>query len=321
MFNLTFLTPFAGLVALVVLVPLVALYAVSDQARRVRSALGLQEPRDRRPAIIAAMVVMAALVGLAAAQPVLAQTKRRPVRSDAEVLVVIDTSRSMLASAAPGGQTRFDRAKDEAVRLRAQLPGVPVGVASMTDRTLPHLFPSSDDRLFRATVEQAVGIERPPPIAYLRTGVTTLAALTAVVTRGFFASTAKHRVLVVFTDGETRRFDVAGLGTVLRRSPGVRPVFVHVWGPNELVYADGVPEPDYRADPGSEAKLARAAAAAGGASFGEDRLTSAADSVRDFLETGPTVAEPRSASELSLARFLLVAAALPLVFVLVRLAR
>ena len=71
----------------------------------------------------------------------------------------------------------------------------------------------------------------------------------------------------------------------------------------------------------SDAKLARAAAAAEGASFGEDQLASAMDSVRGFLGTGPTVAEPHSTSELSLARFLLLAAALPLLFVLVRLSR
>ena len=321
MLHLTFLTPLAGLVALVVLVPIVALFAVSDQATRVRSVLGLEEPRDRRPAIVVAMVAVAALIGLAAAQPVLAQTRTRPVRSDAEVLVVIDTSRSMLASTSPAGQSRLDRAKEEAVRLRAQFSDVPVGVASMTDRTLPHLFPNADQRLFRSTVEQAIDIEQPPPIAYLRTGVTTLAALTAVVTRGFFSSTAQHRVLVVLTDGETRRYDAAGLGTVLRRGVGVRPVFVHVWSPNEVVYTDGVPEPDYRADPASDAKLARAAALAGGTSFGENQLASAADSVRGFLGTGPTVPEPRSASELSLARLLLLAAALPLLFVLVRLSR
>ena len=39
---------------------------------------------------------------------------------------------------------------------------MPVGVSSFTDRTLPHLFPIADEELFRATVEQAVDIERPP---------------------------------------------------------------------------------------------------------------------------------------------------------------
>jgi hypothetical protein len=321
MVRLTFLTPLAGLVGLLGLVPLVALFAVSGQARRVRSALRLREPTDRRPAAAVAIVAVSALVGLAAAQPVVGQTQTRPVRADAEVLFVIDTSRSMLASSGPSAPTRLDRAKAEAIRLRAEFPDVPVGVASMTDRTLPHLFPNADEKAFRVTVEQAIGIERPPPIAYLRTGVTTLAALTAVVTRGFFSPFARHRVLVVFTDGETRPFDAAGLGTVLRRGSGVRIVFVHVWNPDELVYTNGAPEPDYRADPRSEAELARAATAAEGASFGEDGLPSAATAVRGFLETGPMVAEQRSTTELSLGRYLLLAATLPLLFLLLRLSR
>jgi hypothetical protein len=316
-----FLTPLAGFIALLGLVPLVVLSSMSDHARRVRSALRLSEPTDHRPAAAAAMVVLAALVGLAAAQPVVAQTQTRPIRADAEVLVVIDTSRSMLASTGPSAPTRLDRAKAEALRLRAELLDVPVGVASMTDRTLPHLFPNADETVFRATVEQAIGIEQPPPIAYLRTGVTTLAALTAVVTRGFFSPSARHRVLVVLTDGETRPFDAAGLGTVLQRGPGVRVVFVHVSNPGELVYTNGVPEPDYRPDVRSEAELTRAASAAGGSAFSEERLASAATAVHSLLGTGPTASERRSETELSLGRYLLFAATLPLLFLLVRLSR
>ena len=220
--NVTFLTPIAGLVALLGLVPLAVLFAVSDHATRVRHALGVDQPTNRRTVTAIAIGSIAVLVGLATAQPLLAQTQTQPVRSDAEALFVIDTSRSMLASTAPLGPTRIDRAKQDALSLRAKLPDVPVGVASLTDRTLPHLFPNADEQAFRATVEQAIDIEQPPPIAYLRTGVTTMAALTAVVTRGFFSPTASHRVLVVFTDGESRPFDAAGLGAVLRRGSGVR---------------------------------------------------------------------------------------------------
>ena len=52
-------------------------------------------------------LLRAALLGVAASQPVLRTTHSIPVRSDAEVLFVIDGSRSMLASSAPGARTRL----------------------------------------------------------------------------------------------------------------------------------------------------------------------------------------------------------------------
>ena len=321
MIHLTFVTPLAGLVALLGAAPLLVLFAVSDYAESVRSALSVAEPRFSRSVTAGAIVAVAIPVGLAAAQPVLAKADVQRVRSDAEALFVIDTSRSMLASDGASAATRLDRAKAEAVRLRAKLPELKVGVASMTDRTLPHLFPSADRDLFRATVDDAVGIEQPPPIAYLNTGVTTFAALTAIVTRGFFTPSVSHRVAVVFTDGETRPFDAAGLGLVLRRSPGVRPIFVHVWHPNELVYSGGFPEPDYQPDQSSDAKLEGAARAARGKVFGEGDLAAAAKAVRSYMATGPTMAEERAEHEFPLSRILLILAAVPLLVLLVRLSR
>jgi von Willebrand factor type A domain len=319
--HLTFVTPLAGLVALLGAAPLLVLFAVSDYAESVRSALSVAEPRFSRSVTAVAIVAVAILVGLAAAQPVLAKADVQRVRSDAEALFVIDTSRSMLASNGASAATRLDRAKAEAVRLRAKLPELKVGVASMTDRTLPHLFPSADRDLFRATVDDAVGIEQPPPIAYLNTGVTTFAALTAIVTRGFFTPSVSHRVAVVFTDGETRPFDASGLGLVLRRSPGVHPIFVHVWHPNELVYSGGFPEPDYQPDQSSDAKLEGAARAARGKVFGEGDLAAAAKAVRSYMATGPTMAEERAEHEFPLSRILLILAAVPLLVLLVRLSR
>ena len=38
-----------------------------------------------------------------------------------------------------------------------------VGIASLTDRVLPHLFPSTDVDVFEATIERSMAIERPPP--------------------------------------------------------------------------------------------------------------------------------------------------------------
>ena len=61
-----------------------------------------------------------------------------------EVVVVLDTSRSMLASASPGAPTRFERAVGFGAALRSRVGDVPFGLASFTDRVLPHLFPTLD---------------------------------------------------------------------------------------------------------------------------------------------------------------------------------
>ena len=319
--GLTFLSPLGALVALVGLVPLLALVTMSARARQIRARLGLSGPVGPPLGIGAAVAAVAVLVGLAAAQPVVGQTREQAVRSDAEIIVLLDISRSMLASVGPSGQTRLERAKLEALRLREEFPDVPVGVASFTDRTLPHLFPVADEQLFRATVEEAIDIERPPPIALLRTGVTTLAALSAVANRGYFSTHAQHRVLVTFTDGETRPFDPESVGAGLRRGRGIRAYFVHVWDARERVYTNGKPEADYQPDPTSGEQLDRLAAAVRGSSFGEGEVSAVAAAVRRAVGTGPTVSEIEARTQLSLGPYILLAAAFPVAFLLVRLAR
>jgi von Willebrand factor type A domain len=318
--HLSFLTPLAALVALVGILPLAASLRVSRRARRIRSTLQLAEPGRIRYATVVAVVALACLVGLAAAQPVLARTREQRVRSDAEVIFVLDISRSMLAST-PTGPTRLQRAKAEALRLRLQFPDVPIGIASLTDRTLPHLLPSADEEAFQRTLDQAIEVEQPPPTAYFQTIGTTLAALSSIETRNFFTPSTRHRVIVVFTDGESRRVDASALAATLRRPPAIRSVFVHVWHDDERVYSNGFPETDYSPNPGSGASLQRIASVAGGASFDENRLGAVAGKVRDFLGTGPTVAQDRSRHEVSLAPYLMLLAALPLVLLLVRLSR
>jgi hypothetical protein len=319
--GLTFLSPLAALVALVALVPVAALMVTSARARQVRSGLGLAGPLGLPLGVAAAVAAVAVLIGLAAAQPVVAQTREQEVRADAEIIVLLDISRSMLASVGPSGRTRLERAKLEALRLREKFPDVPVGVASFTDRTLPHLFPVADEQLFRATVEEAIDIERPPPIALLRTGVTTLAALSAIANRGYFSTHAVDRVLVTFTDGETRPFDPESVGAGLRRGRGIRAFFVHVWDARERVYTNGKPEVDYQPDPTSSEQLQQLADAVRGSSFGEDETSALEGAVRRALGTGPMTNATESQTQLSLGPYLLLAAVLPVTFLLVRLAR
>jgi hypothetical protein len=305
----------------VAIVPLALLGRAVREARIVRERLKLTEPPPVQRRIALAVLSVAVLVGLAATQPVWAQTHTQRIRKDAEAYVIFDISRSMLASKTPTGETRLARAKVEALRLRSQFTEIPIGIASMTDRTLPHLFPSPDQNAFRATVEQAIDIEQPPPIAQFRTVGTTLAALSTVPLRGFFSPSATRRVLIVYTDGESRKFDVGSLAVVLKREPSIEPVFVHTWSPGERVYSGGLPEPDYRPQRSSSEILQRTAKAAGGAAFEEGDAPGAASAVRRFLGSGPTEAERQSQDELTMAPFVLALAALPLLYLLLRLSR
>src|SRR5271154_4349664 len=113
--SLGFLTPVAGLVALAAVVPPVALGLAGRRVSAAREALRLPAPPPTRvlsKALMLAAVV--ALLGLAAAQPALRTTTTTHVRTDAQVMFVIDTSRSMLASKGPNGTKRLAKAQSDA---------------------------------------------------------------------------------------------------------------------------------------------------------------------------------------------------------------
>src|SRR5439155_13703889 len=153
-----------SLVALAVVVPLAAYTLLELRARRVSAHLRLEPPPLRtRLGVPGAIAVVAGLLGIAAAQPVVSGTRTRVGRSDAQVYVLFDASRSMLAQASAGAPTRLARAKQLALKLRHDLPDVPVAIASLTDRVPPHLFPSLDADVFQSTLKDSIGIERPPP--------------------------------------------------------------------------------------------------------------------------------------------------------------
>lgn len=317
---MTFLTPLGGLVALAVIVPLMA-FMVADRSRqRVSEALALPEERAvSRTAVTVALLSIAALLGLAATQPTLLDRSARKVRSDAAAFFVIDTSRSMLASSGPAAPTRFERARGLAVQLRAKLPDVRVGIASLTDRALPHLFPSADGEAFAVTMQKAVGVDRPPPTDGFNTVITALGALTRVATDNFFPAEAHRRLLVVFTDGESTRFVDASVGALFKRPPIVRPVFVRFWRGDERVYLpNGQPEPTYRLDSTSSATLARIAEATDGIVVDGQDIDAAADAAREMLGSGPKVADRRERRRTDLAPYLALGVFAPLGFLLYR---
>lgn len=315
--SVAFLTPSAALLAAGALLPLVAVLVAWRRGARVRARLGLAQPRRRRLAPpLLAVAIAGVLLGLAAAQPVLERTAARRIRTDAEVFVVLDISRSMLARENVNSPTRFVRAKDAALRLRAALPGVPIGLASLTDRLLPHVFPTADEDVFAAALAESIAIERPPPRLSFVTRATSFDALGSLIGRGFFAPTAGRRVAIVLTDGESDPVSVQRLSRRFARPPALRPIFVQFWDGGERVYSRGVPEPEYRPDPSAAAVLEGLAVATGGAVFGEDELGAAAERSRSLLGSGPTRVEGVRRNPLALAPFLAVGALLPIALLL-----
>jgi len=324
--TIDFLTPPGGLIALAVLVPIAAFLAISRRAARMRRGLGLPEPPLRfRLVPVVAVLAVAGLLGLAATQPFLQRTTTRSVRSDAEVVMVMDISRSMLAQRSPADPTQLERAKVAAARLRASLPGVPVGIASLTNRVLPHLFPSADDDVFRATLERAIGIERPPPgssfLSAAEPGVrnaTSFASLASVATQRFYSPAARHRLLVVLTDGESPRVAAPTVGRSLRGA-AIETVFLQYWDANERVFTDGTPEPQYQPNPAARSILDRLAATTQGSVYDENNLGAAVRRARQVLGSGPTrVEKDERRRPLALAPYLAAVAFLPLTLLLWR---
>ncbi|MEO5792976.1 MAG: vWA domain-containing protein [Gaiellaceae bacterium] len=317
--DLALLTPLGALIALIVALPLLALGLVHRRGSAVRRAVGLREPRPRvlRAAFVG-VAAAAVLLGLAATQPRLEWTSDQRVRDDAEVIVVVDTSRSMLARTSPSTEIRYTRAAEAALRFRSAFEDVPIGIASFTDRVLPHLFPSPDDDVFVATLNRSLGIDRPPPSGSFATTATRLAALESIVSRRFFTPTVRRRLVFVITDGESVPVSGAKLAAAFRRPPGVDTIFLHVWGADERVFDGTQPEPQYSPDPRARGILDAAAETLGGRVFAEGELAGAIAAARDALGEGTTVTQGQKRNRIALAPYLTGAVFLPLVLLLWR---
>lgn len=312
-----FLTPLASLVALVVVAPLAAHALLERRARRVSRRLGLSPPAIRsRLGVPVAIVAVAAFLGIAAAQPVVSGSTTRLGRADAEVFLVFDTSRSMLARLGPGAPTRLDRAKELALTFRSSLSDIPVGIASLNDRLLPNLFPTLDSQVFVSTLRDAIGIERPPP-GGTGTLATDFAPLGDAGTNDYFTPGVSKRLLIVFSDGESRQFDDIQLAQSFRKG-GVRVIFVHVWDAREQIFlTPDNADPGYRPDAESIRSADRVAAAGNGSVLGEDARSLVTDA-KGLLGSGPATRLRDQRTQVSLAPFVALAALLPLSFVFLR---
>lgn len=317
MVAVAFASPWAGLVALAVVVPLAALVLATQKSERVAAALGLRPAREATVFAAVLIVTFAALVGAAAAQPVRETQTDRRMRSDAQAWFVIDTSRSMLAAPSSTSSNRFARAKRAAIGLRARLSDVPSGIVSFTDRAVPNLFPTVSQQAFAATALQSLAIERPPPGVSSGARSTSFDGLAALAYDDYFAAPTSKRLVVVVTDGESRPFSVRRTAKAFPRSL-YRLLVIRLWQGSERVWhIDGSPE-DYRPDRSSTDEIGRLARATDGGVFDEGALADAAASAREFLGTGPSRKIGTERKPVALAPWLLAAALVPLGLLLTR---
>jgi von Willebrand factor type A domain len=314
--ELTFLTPLAGLVAAAVILPLLAFARGEQRAARVRSLLRLAPPGGSRRQAIAAIGALAVLAGIGAAQPVFEERKEHSARVDAQAFFLLDTSRSMLASAAAGEKTRFERATDAARRFRASLRDLPIGIASLTDRVLPMVFPSANPDTFERVLRHSIGVDRPSSREANNAVASALDATIVVPERNFFRG-AKRRLLVVFSDAETQGIHPRRLGAGFQDS-GIETILVRIGDADERVFGPAGNVESYRPSPGSGATAGVYAEAVGGRAFSEDQLDEALAAAREAVGTGRSSLRVESSDVRPLGPYVFLAALVPLSFLLWR---
>jgi hypothetical protein len=302
-----------------VLLPLAAFWVVQRRGARARAALGLTAPPRRSTVLaLAAIVLLAGLVGVASAQPVVVGSEPRLVRTDAEVYFVFDITRSMLASAGPREPNRLERARTFALRVRDELPDVPSGIASFTNRLVPHVFPTSSLGLFSSGLDRSLAIERPAPDRSEQALVTAFDSLAPLHTHNFFSPAAESRVAVVLTDGESQPVSPATL-QALRATPRVDLLLVRFWSPRERIFRPRLGlDRQYEPDPASTATFASLADSVDARVYAEGDEAAVTREVRRLVGRGEPVVVGREASEMPLSAWILAAGIVPLGYLLLR---
>lgn len=316
--HLTLLTPLGALLALAAALPLGALYLNERRARRVRRSLRVGDPATQsRVATAALLAAVPVLLGLALAQPIVQSTRTVKTRTDAQVFYTFDTSVSMSASSGPDAPTRLRRAVREARQLRLALADVPSGIASMTDRVLPTIFPTADQQEFASALAATVGIDAPPPKG-LSDKATTFAALDTFAGDTFFSPGVPHRLVILFTDGETAPYFTGDLRLALNTRPRTSFLVVHVWRAGERIYHGRKVDPDYRTDPRSGRAVSSLAAAVGGRALPEGQVAATVAAARQLLGKGTVARLGVGPHVVALAGWLVLAAAVPVLLLLWR---
>jgi hypothetical protein len=287
---------------------------MENRARRLRHLFSLKTPERRDLAVVAAaLVLLPVLLAVAAAQPVVVHRQALTERIDSQVFIVLDTSLSMSAQSGPNSPTRLDRAKSEARKLIPQLGNIPVGLATMTDRILPNVLPTTNTALVLRTLDQSVGIDDPPPSQRYPGRATNLQALFPIPSDHLFAPDIKHPILVVLTDAESAPLP-RNLGYALAQELTIPPLFVHVWSPRDHIYVHGRLDPRYRPDLASTAVLKQFAQATHGRVFADGDVGALLDAIRSKAGTKPAQTRVLGYARVALGPWFLLAGVVPLGF-------
>lgn len=282
------LTPLGALVGLAGAAPLAAIVVARRRVAAARRALGLATQGVLRDVAAAICIAVAALLtALAATQPVVRGVERTAGRSDVAMLIAIDTSRSMLASGGPGAPTRLERARRVATTVRGALEDTPVGIVSIADRALPHLFPTLDPASFSRVLAGPIRGGHPPPAGGFGAS-SSLNALEKLGDGTIFPETAERRLVLVLTDAESDPLDARTLRTALRGRRPVELAIVRFGRAGEQVYdRGGLPEPGYRQPPGAESVARALARFVEGSYFDETAAVGARDWALDQVARSP----------------------------------
>jgi hypothetical protein len=333
--DITFVTPIGAVLAAAVVPPVVAAAVSASQNARGRTLLRLPPPRSRSRATVLAVAAVPLLLGLAAAGPALRKHVGRKIRTDAQAMFVFDTSRSMAASSGYGAPTRFAQAQSAGIRLRRAIADVPSGVASFTTVLIPHLFATADEAAFNTTVDEAIGVEKPPP-PFFRFGVsgTSFGPIAGLRDQGYFNPRIEHRFAVVLTDGESGPFDPNALNQSLTGTqrlaafPG-RPIFAPEAAVSLLVVRVGTPddriyrgpqsiEAAYRPNPRADANAESLAGATHGRAFAVTDLSAASAALRQLVGPERGARQGVRTKTITLAPYVVLFAFLPLGLVIRR---
>jgi hypothetical protein len=223
----------------------------------------------------------------------------------------------MSAQVSPRSPTRLERAKRFAAALRSDLPEIPTGAASFTDRVLPHLLPTSDEATFDATLADSIGINRPPPLLPDVRRATWYSLLRQLPAGHSFSSHARRRLIVLLTDGESRSYRPHELTDALARLR-THLLLVRFWSPAERVYVHGQ-DTGYRPSPDATAPLDRLGALGVGARvFGEHDVAAVASAARAYFGSGPVIPVSTPRGTTPLAPWIALGALLPLLLVTLR---
>jgi hypothetical protein len=300
--KLTLLTPLGALLALAALLPLGALAYAARRGERTARALRLV-PAGRRALVLPAALAAGACVCLAAAaaQPAVRTTHRQSVRTQSQVFFVVDVSRSMAASPTVSDATRLARARAVVDRLHRAVPDVPSGLAGLTDRVLPYLFPTASALAFDQTLRRSVLVEAPRP-QQVSTNATTFAALASLGRDGFFDRGARTRTCVLVTDGQTRSYATGDVARSLAGPRGCRLLAVRVGDGRDRVFdADGTAEAGFAPDPAAAANVRQLAEATGGRAFDASDVGAASAALRRAASVGPVSREAAEVTSTALA--------------------